>query len=92
MITVSIKGLLIGALLIALIVLVVYLIILISNVTDTIKKTNAIIDGGTEAADFAITKAAEIGNSARDSAAKVNSMAGIGVELAQGIVNRLISR
>ena len=48
MVTVSIKGVLIGVLLIALIVLVVFLIVLVANVTDTIKKTNAIIDGGTE--------------------------------------------
>ena len=50
MITVSIKGVLIGVLLIALIVLVVFLIVLVSNATDTIKKANAIIDGGTSAA------------------------------------------
>ena len=37
MITVSIKGVLIGVLLIALIVLVVFLIVLVSNATDTTK-------------------------------------------------------
>ena len=42
MITISVKGVLIGILLIALIVLVVFLIVLVSNLTDTIKKTNAI--------------------------------------------------
>ena len=56
MVTVSIKGVLIGVLLIALIVLVVFLIVLVANVTDTIKKTNAIIDGGTNAAAGAAEK------------------------------------
>ena len=45
MISVSVKGVLVGVLLIALIVLVVFLIVMVSNVTDTIKKANAILDG-----------------------------------------------
>lgn len=90
MITVSIKGVLIGVLLIALIVLVVFLIVLVSNVTDTIKKTNAILDGGMEAAAGAKEKADNISASVRQSAAKVGSVAQIGVNAGQKLVDKVI--
>ena len=64
MISVSVNGMLIGVLLIALIVLVVFLIVLVSNLTDTIKKTNAIIDGGTSAAAGAKAKIEAAGGTA----------------------------
>ena len=88
MITVDIKGLLIGVLLIALIVLVVYLIVMISNLTDTIKKTNAIIDGGMGAASSAKAKVDEVGAAARQSAAKATGAAEMGLQFAQGILEK----
>lgn len=92
MITVSVKGLLIGILLIALIVLVIFLTVLIANVTETIKKANSIIDGGTAAADIAIAKVGELGESAKYNAARASNVADIGLQLAQGIVNRVVNK
>ena len=83
MITVSVKGVLIGVLLIALIVLV-------SNVTDTIKKANAIIDGGTSAAQGAKEKVDSINESVKENAAKVTGMARTGMEMGLQIVNRIL--
>lgn len=90
MITVSIKGVLIGVLLIALIVLVVFLIVMVSNVTDTIKKANAILDGGTAAASSAKAKVDEMGAAARESAAKVSGTAELGVQVAQNLLNKIV--
>ena len=90
MITVSIKGVLIGVLLIALIVLVVFLIVLVSNATDTIKKANAIIDGGTSAAHGAKEKVDSINESVKENAAKVTGMARTGMDMGLQIVNRIL--
>jgi uncharacterized membrane protein len=90
MITVSIKGVLIGVLLIALIVLVVFLIVLVSNATDTIKKANTILDGGMEAAAGAKAKADNLSATVKEGAAKVGSVAQIGVNAGQKIVDRVI--
>ena len=90
MITVSVGGVLVGVLLIALIVLVVFLIVLVSNTTDTIKKANAILDGGTAAASSAKAKVDAMSNAARESAAKVSGTAELGVQLAQNILNKVI--
>ena len=90
MITVSIKGVLIGVLLIALIVLVVFLIVLVSNLTDTIKKANAILDGGMGAAAGAKAKADNLSATVKEGAAKVGSVAQIGVNAGQKIVGRVI--
>lgn len=90
MITVSIKGVLIGVLLIALIVLVVFLIVLVSNVTDTIKKANAILDGGTAAASSAKAKVDEGMAAARQSAAKVSGTAELGVQVAQNLISKIL--
>ena len=65
MISLSLGQILIGILLIALIVLVIFLIVLVSNATDTIKKANAILDGGTEAVSTAITKIEEASAAAK---------------------------
>ena len=92
MITVNPQQLLIGILLIALIVLVVFLIVLISNVTDTVKKANAIIDGGTNAASSAKAKVDEVGQAARESAAKATGMAEMGLQFAQGLVEKYINK
>ena len=89
-ITLSLQEFLIGILLIALIVLVVFLIVLVSNATDTVKKANAIIDGGTAAASSAIAKVDEATLSARQSAAKAGGMAEKGVDLAQGLLDRFV--
>ena len=90
MITVSIKGVLIGVLLIALIVLVVFLIVLVSNLTDTIKKTNTILDGGMDAAASAKEKADNISASVKEGAAKVGGVAQLGVSAGQKLVGKVI--
>ena len=90
MITVSIKGVLIGVLLIALIVLVVFLIVLVSNVTDTNKKTNTILDGGLEAAAGAKAKADNLSATVKEGAAKVGNAAQLGVSAGQKIVGKVI--
>lgn len=90
MITVSLTGVLIGILLIALIVLVVFLIVLVSNATDTIKKTNAILDGGTAAAKGAKAKVDGVGETIRDGVDKARGFADTGVQFGQHIVNRII--
>ena len=90
MITVSVKGVLIGILLIALIVLVVFLIVLVSNATDTIKKANAIIDGGTSAAHGAKVKVDNMNEMIRENAAKVGGVAKTGMQMGMEIVNRII--
>ena len=68
MISVSVKGVLIGVLLIALIVLVVFLIVMVSNLTDTIKKVNAIIDGSTAAVESAKAKADGVSDKIKENA------------------------
>ena len=90
MITVSIKGVLIGVLLIALIVLVVFLIVLVSNVTDTIKKANAILDGGMDAAAGAKAKADNLSATVKEGAAKVGNVAQLGVNAGHKIVDKVI--
>lgn len=86
MVTISLKGVLIGVLFIALIVLVVFLIVLVSNLTDTIKKANAILDGGTSAAAGAKAKFDNIENKVKDGAEKVNGFASVGLSMAQKII------
>lgn len=91
MISVSVKGVLIGVLLIALIVLVVYLIILVSNLTDTVKKTNAILDGGTAAAISAKNKVDDMNNSVKEKVDKVNSVVDTGVSTVKGAAGKITS-
>ena len=83
MVTVSVKGVLIGILLVALIVLVVFLIVMVSRLTDTIKKANAIIDSGTGA----VTGTKEKINGVFESA---KSKVGMGVGLVQGLFNKIL--
>ena len=83
MVTVSIKGVLIGVLLIALIVLV-------ANVTDTIKKTNAIIDGGTNAAAGAKEKVHNASEKVKEGASKVTGIAAMGAKTAGKILDKVI--
>ena len=90
MITVSVKGVLIGILLIALIVLVVFLIVLVANVTDTIKKANAIIDGGTNAAVSAKEKVDSVSAVVKDGASKVTGVASVGVQAAGKVIDKVI--
>ncbi len=91
MITLSPQQLLIGILLIALIVLVIFLIVLVSNATDTIKKANAIIDGGTAAASSAKAKVDEVSANARANAAKANAAADLGVQFAHKFLDKVLS-
>lgn len=90
MITLSIKEVLIGLLLIALIVLVIFLIVMVSNLTDTIKKANAIIDGGTNAAAGAKEKVDNVSGKIKEGAAKVGSVASLGISAGQKIVGKVI--
>jgi peptidoglycan hydrolase CwlO-like protein len=90
MIKVSVGGVLIGILLIALIVLTVYLIVMVSNLTDTIKKANAILDGSMAAAGEAKSKVESVNNSVREKASKVTGLANSGVNAAMGLVNKVI--
>lgn len=90
MITLSLKDVLIGILLIALIVLVVFLIVLISNITDTIKKANYIIDGGTNAAHGAKERVDSVNALVRENAAKVSGVAHYGMEMGLQILNKIL--
>ncbi len=90
MITVSVKGVLIGILLIALIVLVVFMIVMVSNLTDTIKKANSIIDGGTEAVISAKAKVDETNASIKEKTSVVTGVAKTGVDTAFKLINKVI--
>ena len=90
MITVSVKGVLIGVLLIALIVLVVFLIVMVANVTDTIKKANAIIDGSTNAAKGAKAKADDVNAMVRQRASQAVGFANTGVQMAGKMLNKIL--
>ncbi len=90
MITVSVKGVLIGVLLIALIVLVVFLIVMVANVTDTIKKANAIIDGGTGAAKGAKNKVDEVNAMVKEKASQVSGFASTGVKAAESLLTKIL--
>lgn len=92
MITVSVKGILIGILLIALIVLVVFLIVLIANVTDTIKKANAIIDGGTSAAKGAKNKVDDVNAMVKERASQAAGLASTGVKMAEQLLNKILNK
>ena len=90
MISVSVKGVLIGILLIALIVLVVFLIVMVSNLTDTIKKANAVLDGGMSAAESAKNKIDGVNDSIKEKKDKVKDVAQTGISAAQGVVGKFI--
>lgn len=90
MITVSVKGVLIGVLLIALIVLVVFLIVMIANVTDTIKKANAIIDGSTNAVGSAKDKIDGVNAMVKEKAAVASGFAKTGIGIAQGLLSKIL--
>ena len=90
MIQVSVKGVLIGILLIALIVLVVFLIVMVANLTDTIKKANAVIDGGTAAAGSAKEKVENVSASVKEGAAKVTEIASGGISAVSGLIGKII--
>ena len=90
MISVSVKGVLIGILLIALIVLVIFLIVMVSNLTDTIKKANAILDSSTSAAQGAKEKVDGINNAVKEKAAVVSGYASTGINMAKGLIGRVI--
>jgi peptidoglycan hydrolase CwlO-like protein len=90
MIKVSVGGVLIGILLIALIVLTVYLIVMVSNLTDTIKKANAILDVSMAAVGEAKNKVESANNSVKETASKVTGLANTGVDAVTGLVNKFI--
>ena len=92
MVTVSIKGVLIGVLLIALIVLVVFLIVMVSNLTDTIKKANAIIDGGTSAAAGAKKKIDNVSDTVKGSVSKVTGIASGVVSTGTQIAGKVVDK
>ena len=94
MISVSVQGVLIGVLLIALIVLVVFLIVMVSNLTDTIKKANAIIDGGTSAAAGAKEKIDNASNAVKEGVSKVTGSASgvvaVGTQVAGKVIDKVV--
>ncbi|MBQ6314736.1 MAG: hypothetical protein IKE85_07905 [Mogibacterium sp.] len=90
MFTVSVKGVLIGVLLIALIVLVVFLIVLISNITDTIKKANAIIDASMSTAGSAKDKMDNVSAKVKESTEKAKGVAATGAKIAVGMIDKVI--
>ena len=90
MITVSVKGVLIGILLIALIVLVVFLIVMVANVTDTIKKANAILDGSTEVAKGAKAKVDNANAFVKEKASVATGFAKTGAQAAEKIVGKVL--
>ena len=94
MISVSVKGVLIGVLLIALIVLVVFLIVLVSNLTDTIKKANAIIDGGTNAAVSAKGKIDNVSETVKGGVSRVtgvaSGVASVGAQVAGKVIDKVV--
>ncbi|MBE6041812.1 MAG: hypothetical protein E7220_04740 [Clostridiales bacterium] len=92
MITVSVKGVLIGILLIALIVLVVFLIVLVANATDTIKKANAIIDSSTSAAGSAKAKVDNVSAVVKENTDKAKGAAAAGVKIAGGIIEKVLTK
>jgi len=89
MVTLSLKGVLTGILLIALIVLVIFLIVMVGKVTDLLKGVNAIMEGGEKAAVSAKenvgAKKAEI----EEKLAPVKKLLGKGFDLVFGIINKL---
>ncbi len=90
MITVSVKGVLIGILLIALIVLVVFMIVMVANITDTIKKANAIIDGGTSAAKGAKNKVDDVNAMVKEKASQAAGIANTGINMAGKMVEKIL--
>ena len=90
MITVSVKGVLIGILLIALIVLVVFLIVLVANITDTIKKANAVIDGSTSVAASAKQKVDDVNAMVKEKASQAAGIANTGVQMAGSVLNKIL--
>lgn len=92
MISVSVKGVLIGILLIALIVLVVFLIVMVSNLTDTIKKANAIIDGGTNAAAGAKEKMDNAAEAVKGGVSKATGVASTVVATGTKIAGKVIDK
>ena len=92
MISVSVKGVLVGVLLIALIVLVVFMIVMVANLTDTIKKANAIIDGGTNAAAGAKEKMDNVTESVKGSVSKVTDVASGVVSTGTKIVGKVLDK
>lgn len=84
------KAQLLAVLLIALIVLVVFLIVLIANITDTIKKANAIIDGSTNAVGSAKAKMDNVSAMVKEQAGKAKGIAAAGVNVAAGLINKIL--
>jgi uncharacterized protein YoxC len=89
MITVSVKGVLIGILLIALIVLVVFLIVMVANATDTIKKANAILDSSTGAAKSVKETVDGVGSVLREKASQIAGVVAKGVTMATDMLERV---
>ena len=89
-VTLSLKGVLIGILLIALIVLTVFLIVLVSKLTDTLKKANAIIDGGMGAATSAAEGVSNFKSDVKEKFGFVGRLFKKGSDLVLGVANKII--
>ena len=64
--------------------------VLIANVTDTIKKANAIIDGGTSAAASAKEKMDHVSETVKEGASKVTGVAAVGAKAAGKVLDKVI--
>jgi len=89
MVTLSLKGVLTGILLIALIVLVIFLIVMVGKVTDLLKGVNAIMEGGGKAATAAAEGVTAKKNEIATKIAPVKKLLGKGFDVFMGIVNKL---
>lgn len=88
MITLSLKGVLIGILLIALIVLVIFLIVLVSHATETVKKANAMMQAGETVATETKAKVDGVVSHVRAGKHKVEELALTGYGIAKNIYDR----
>ena len=89
MVTLSLKGVLIGILLIALIVLVIFLIVLVSHATETIKKANAMMSAGETVATETKAKVDSIVANVRAGKHKVEEVALTGMGVAKSLYNKI---
>lgn len=75
MITIDVKTLLIGVLLLAVIVLVVYLIVLLANLLKTLKKVNLMLDDTKIVSGIVAARANQINYAVSDAASSVSEFA-----------------
>ncbi|MDD7512127.1 MAG: hypothetical protein PUK21_07150 [Peptostreptococcaceae bacterium] len=75
MLTIELKDLLVGAVLVALFVLVIYLIVLVANMIQTVKKANAMLDDSKVISGIAAERANQLNDVVSDVAESVAGFA-----------------